>query len=251
MRIRELIKIVTEACKEHSPELLTGFGIAGFWTTTIMAIQATPRAMKRVEEKKKELGKEKLSVTETVSVVWPFYIPAAVMGSASTVAVVGSTTKLLKTNTVLATGLAISETARKEFEEKAKEVVGEKKVNEIKEEVAKEDMRRHDIPTNSLHIVGGCGTVLCHETVTNQYFMSDHETVRKIINDLNYQLMNDMYITVNEYCDAFNIDHVPWGDDMRWDVNRRQFDPRYYADLAKDGRPCLVIDFDKDDYFNV
>lgn len=247
-----IFKVIWEACKKHSPELLTGFGIAGMLTTTVIAVKQTPKAMKKIEEKKEELGKEKLSVKETVVTTWKCYIPAVVTAAASTAALVGSTTISLNRNTVLATGLAISEAARREFEEKAEEVIGEKKVAQIKEEVAKEDMKRHDIPTSSsLTMVGGSGTVLCHETVTNQYFISDHETVRRIINDLNSRLMREMYLTVNEYTDAFNIDHVPWGNDMQWDANKRMLDPRYYADLTKDGRPCLVIDFDKDDYLNI
>lgn len=247
-----IFKTIWEACKKHSPELLTGFGIAGMLTTTVIAVRATPKAMKKIEEKKEELGKEKLSVKETVVATWKCYIPAVVTAAASTAALVGSTTISLNRNTVLATGLAISEAARKEFEEKTKEVIGEKKVDQIKEEVAKDKVKYADCPdTKSLSTVGFASSYLCKDNVTNQFFMSDHETVRKIFNDLNSRLMREMYLTVNEYTDAFNIDHVPWGNDMQWDVNKRPFDPIITYGSTKDGVPCMIIDFDKDDYLNL
>lgn len=255
MKIGELIKIGLEACKKHSPEMLTGLGISGFIITTVMAVKATPKAMKKIEDKKKELGKEKLSIKETVATAWTCYIPSAILAAGSTTAVIGSTTKLLKTNTVLATTLAISETARKEFEEKAKEIVGEKKVNEIKEEVAKEDMKKSYVSSGGTMIssVIGNGSVLCWMKCTNQWFMGDHETVRQKVNNLNFRMANgnEPYITIDELCDEFMLPHVPLGGRLRWDANKRLLDPRYYTDWAPDGRPCMVIDFDEDDYLNV
>lgn len=39
------------AVKKHSPEILTGIGIAGMITTTVMAVRATPKALILIEEK--------------------------------------------------------------------------------------------------------------------------------------------------------------------------------------------------------
>lgn len=41
--------------KKHSPEILTGIGIAGMITTTVMAVRATPKALILIEEKKTNL----------------------------------------------------------------------------------------------------------------------------------------------------------------------------------------------------
>ena len=239
--------------KDHAEEILTGFSIAGLISSVVMAVKATPRAMRKIEKHKEELKVDKLPVIETVKVAGPCYIPTGITMALTTVSIVAPVSKLMKSNSVLATGLMISEEARRSFEDKTAEMIGEKKVEQIKEEVAKEQMRNTPLPAaTNVPVIGG-GNVLVHELVTNQYCMSDHETVRQIINDLNYRMStgNEPYITVNEYCDAFNIKRVPWGDDLKWDANKRMLDPRYYSELSPDGRPCLVVDFDKDDYLNL
>lgn len=256
MKIKEIFKLALEACKEHSPELLTGLGIGGMITSTIVAVMATPKAMKKIEEKKEELGKEDLSAKETIVATWKCYIPAVVTAAASTAALIGSTSISLKRNTALAATLAISETARREFEQKAKEVVGEKKVNQIKEEVAKEDMKQsYTASAGGMMIssVIGNGSSLFWMRCTNQWFMGDHETVRQKINNLNFRMTNgnEPYITMDELCDEFMLPHVPLGGRLRWDANKRLLDPRFYTDWAPDGRPCGVIDFDEDDYLNL
>ena len=45
--LASIAKSVRTAMKKHSPEILTGIGIAGMITTTVMAVKATPKALKR------------------------------------------------------------------------------------------------------------------------------------------------------------------------------------------------------------
>ena len=42
--------------KNHTPEILTGLGTAGMIFTTVLAVKATPKALKLIDEKKKELN---------------------------------------------------------------------------------------------------------------------------------------------------------------------------------------------------
>ena len=43
--LASIAKSVRTAMKKHSPEILTGIGIAGMITTTVMAVKATPKAL--------------------------------------------------------------------------------------------------------------------------------------------------------------------------------------------------------------
>lgn len=65
-----IIKSIRMATKKHSPEILTGIGIAGMITTTIMAVKATPKALILIEDKKDELEAEKLTPIETIKAAW-------------------------------------------------------------------------------------------------------------------------------------------------------------------------------------
>ena len=58
--LASIAKSVRTAMKKHSPEILTGIGIAGMITTTVMAVKATPKALILLEEKKDELDTDRL-----------------------------------------------------------------------------------------------------------------------------------------------------------------------------------------------
>lgn len=40
--------------RKRTPEILTGIGISGMVTTTVLAVKATPEALRRIEAKKKK-----------------------------------------------------------------------------------------------------------------------------------------------------------------------------------------------------
>ena len=43
---------VRSTMDKHSPEILTGIGITGMITTTVLAVKATPKALELIEESK-------------------------------------------------------------------------------------------------------------------------------------------------------------------------------------------------------
>ena len=79
-----ITKNIRKFASKRSPEILTGIGIAGMITTTILAVRATPKALKLIEEQKEEESVDELSSFEVVKVAWKPYIPAMVTCIAST-----------------------------------------------------------------------------------------------------------------------------------------------------------------------
>ena len=75
--ITSLFNDVKMAVSKHSLEILTGLGIAGMITTTILAVKATPKAIKLIEDRKDELdinSTEKLPPVEVVKTTWKCFI---------------------------------------------------------------------------------------------------------------------------------------------------------------------------------
>ena len=54
LNVTKVLKTVAIFGKKHMPEILTGIGIAGMVTTTVLAVKATPKALELIEEKKEE-----------------------------------------------------------------------------------------------------------------------------------------------------------------------------------------------------
>lgn len=125
-----VIKNVQSSAKKHSPEILTGLGIAGMVTTTVMAVQATPKAldiMAEIKENHLENDDKKAYAKDIITKVAPIYIPSAVIGILSISCIICASSVNVKRNAALATAYSISESALREYRGKVVETIGEKK----------------------------------------------------------------------------------------------------------------------------
>lgn len=242
-----LFKNIKMNLSKHSPEILTGLGIAGMITTTILAIKATPKALDLIEDKKEELDinhREKLNAIETVKTTWKCYIPAAVTGITSVACLIGASSVNLRRNTALATAYNLSATALSEYKDKVIETVGEKKEQAIRDKVAEECIKKEPVNQSSI-IVTGNGSTRCFDTITKRRFVSDIETIRRVVNELNRRMVNgEDYISLNEFYYELGMeDGSSIGDELGWNVARGLIDLHFSAQLDTDGTPCIVIDY--------
>lgn len=242
MNLQNVSRQALRALKKHSPKILTGIGIAGLLMTTVLAVEATPKALKLLEEKKQELQVEKLSVKETVKTAWKCYIPSALTAVASTACIVGASTVSAKRNAALATAYTLSETAAREYRDKTVELVGEKKEQAIRDAIAKDHVDRN--PVNEEDVIKtGKGTSRCYDPWSDRYFDSDPEFIRRGVNDLNYQLLNDGFATLNDFYYNIGLNETKPGATLGWDINKGQVQFRFSSQVDSTERPCLVLEF--------
>lgn len=240
-----LSKIVTDVrttLSKHSPEILTGIGIVGMVTTTVLAVQATPKAIKLIEEKKRQERVEKLTPAETVKTTWKCYIPAAATGITSITCLVGASSVNARRNTALAAAYKISETALTEYREKVVETIGEKKEQAVRDAVAKEKIEKNPVNQREI-IVTGKGDTLCYDTLFGRYFKSDIEKLKRIENELNRRMRDEMYISLNEFYYEVGLEEVAAGHDLGWNIDRGYIELDFSSQLTTDGTPCLVVGF--------
>lgn len=241
--VAKVLKSVRVFTSKHSPEILTGLGIAGMLTTTVLAVKGTPKALKLIEMKKEEEGVDKLTPLETVKTTWKCYIPAAVTGVASVACLVGASSVSIRRNAALATAYKLSETALSEYREKVVETIGEKKEKNIQEQVDKERIEKNPVSKNEV-IITDRGTTLCYDYQSGRYFKSDIERIKKAINEINRQMLLHDYVSLNEFYDELGLDHTPMGDDLGWRIDRGFIEPRFSSHLADDGTPCVVLNYE-------
>lgn len=226
---------------KHSPEILTGVGIAGMITTTVLAVRATPKALLLIEEEKHQQDDiDKLRPIEVVKTTWTCYIPAAVTGSLSVVCLVGANSINLRRNAAIAAAYALSESTLKDYQEKVIETIGERKEKSIRDEVAKDTLERNPVTNNEV-IVTGRGETLCFDAVSGRYFKSDIDKLKKAENELNRALRDEMYVSLNEFYYEIGLSGIEIGDDIGWNMDSGYIDLEFSSQLAEDGTPCLVI----------
>lgn len=238
--VKGLLKDISKALKKHSPEILTGIGIAGMVLTTITAVKATPKALQLVDEKEIKDGK-RLNTKEVVKTTWKCYIPAAVTGVCSVGCIIGASSINARRNAALAAAYAISVQDLADYKKKALEVVGEKKEEAIRDAIAKDKLETDQVSTMPI-IPTGRGEVPCYDYLTKRLFKSDMETLRKAENNLNKRLREEDYITLNDFFEEIGLGDADEciGETMGWEIDGGYIDMRFSSQLVE-GIPYLVL----------
>lgn len=249
--VTNLFKNMQMRISNHSPEILTAIGITGMIATTVMAVKATPKAIRLLEEKKAENDGQELCAVDTVKTTWRCYIPAAVTGVTSVACLIGANSVHVKRNAALATAYKISETAyklsetaRSEYRDKVVEVIGEKKEQAVREQIAKDKLEKDPVGNREV-IITAKGDTLCYDGIFGRYFKSDMETIKRAINEINRRIVVHGYVSLNEFYNEIGLSSTEIGDQLGWNIDDAQIDIDYSSHLADDGTPCLVI------YYNV
>lgn len=240
--ISKVLSSVRTSMAKHSPEILTGIGIAGMITTTVMAVRATPKALILIEERKEEIGAEKLETVDTVKTTWFCYIPAAITGTLSIVCLIGASSVNARRNAALATAYTLSESALKDYQGKVVEMFGEKKHETVKDAIAKDKIEKNPIATQEV-IITEKGNTLCYDVLSGRYFKGDIDKIKKAENELNRQMRDEMYISLNDFYYEIGLENIKLGDELGWNINEGYIDLSFSSQLASDGTPCLVIDY--------
>lgn len=249
---QKIFKNVKSGLSRHSPEILTGIGLAGMITTSVLAVRATPKAIRLIEDAKEE-KQENLKPIEVVKVAWKPYIPAIVTCVVSASCIIGASSVNARRNAAIATAYKLSETALTEYKGKVIETIGEKKEKTIREQIDKDHIEKNPASKNQI-IMTGRGETLCYDTLSGRYFKSDLEQIKRIRNDLNARLISEMYISLNEFYDELGLDHTILGDDLGWNMDDGLLELDFSTQLSDDGRPCIVINYTpapKYDYYKI
>ena len=247
--ITNIIKGIKASISRHSPEILTGIGIAGMVTTTILAVKATPKAIKLIEAEKRAKHVDALSPVDTVKTVWKCYIPAAMTGASSIACLIGSNAINAKRNAALTTVYTLSEMARNEYKEKVIETIGEKKERTIKEKVDAERIKRDPVSKKEV-IITEKGTTLCYDHVFGRYFKSDIDIINRAMNKINREIVINMYASLNDFYAELGLSPVEMGYDLGWNIDDGTIEIEPSSQLADDGTPCLVIDYSVSPKYN-
>ena len=240
--LKETFRSLKRAASKHSPQILTGLGIAGVVATTVLAVKATPKAVRLVDAEERAKG-EQLTTKEVIKTTWKCYIPTAVSLTTSIVCLVSANSVNTRRNAALAAAYKLSETAFIEYKDKVVETFGEKKERTVREKIS-EDRVKNNPPQQNNIVMTGKGNDLYLEPISMRYFYSDRNSVEKVQNDLNKRMLYDVngYISLNDLYDELGLEHSIIGYELGWNAYNLleiDFDPVF----TPDGRPCSSLIF--------
>ena len=242
LSLKNMASDIKTTIVKNTPGILVGVGIVGMAGTTILAVKATPKALKLIEAKKRELEVDSLTPIETVKTTWKCYIPAAVTGVMSTTCLIGASSVSARRNAALATAYNLTRVALHDYKDAVVETIGEKKEQVVRDVAAKKKIERDPVKNTEV-IVTERGTTLCYDAVFGRYFKSDIDAIKRAVNELNRIIVSSMYASLNEFYDEIGLPPINIGDKLGWNIDDGQIEVDFSSQLAADGTPCLVIQF--------
>jgi hypothetical protein len=215
--------------------------MGGWFTTTILAVKATPGYLEELEEEEPD------NVLDKGKIVLKHYKWAILTGTIATGCGVAST---VESNHRLATALALASTYENELieqKDKVKELFGERKQEKVEESIAEDHAQKVTIDDkHMIHL--GTGTMLTMDDVTGQVFYADRDYINKKFIDLNDFLLvhKDEGLTLNDYTYILGIETPKLiGDSLLWryDIRRNAGEQivLFPTSCLRDGEPIFVI----------
>lgn len=233
------LKEMSAQVVKNSPVILTSIGVAGVFTTAGMAIAATPGAMADIEDIQAK-NKGKVTKVQWAKVIAKRYWPAALMGVATSSAIIGANDINVRRNAALASAFAIAQDTLKDYQKKVVENIGKSKEEKVQGDIAQDKLNKNPTAGQTI-IMTGNGNFLFMDSLSGRYFRSDVEAVRQLQNNFNYTLMHEMYRTLNDLYDDLGIERMELGKQIGWSIETGQLEFIFNTKLADNNEPCIVL----------
>lgn len=233
---------VLKTLKTHSPEILTGLGVAGVVTTAYLTGKAAYKSAEIIHQEESRAGTHsdaKERFKERTKLTWRLYIPAGAAGVATIGAILCSQRIGSRRAAAAATAYAIAERGLAEYQDKVVEQLGKGPEQKVRDKIVQEKVNEKP-PTQVL--VTGTSTVLCCELFTNRYFRSDMETLKRAEREINQRINSDLYVMLSEFYTLIGLPHTSHSDYVGWNSDR-EFELRISSVLSENNEPCLAFDY--------
>ena len=255
--IKTLWKSATKQVMNHGSTVLACVAVSGVVLTAGVAIKVAPKAHEILENKREAMEKleeDRDSMTaeeykkirkdiykafakDIAKACWPLAASIAV----TTGSIIGMHKLDTRKSAALAATLSLTEGKLKDYQDKVKETVGEKKEQKIRDEIARDKVR--ETPIKDI-METGHGDVLCLDAVSGRYFKCNADYIRARVNVLNQRLLSEMYIPLNDLYYELHLPNIKIGEDIGWNINQDGLiDLAFSSQLTENDIPVLVLDY--------
>lgn len=201
--------------KRNGSTILTCFGAGGMIATVILAVKATPKAMRACTDAQVEKGRNQLTKLEIVRTAAPAYIPAAATGIGTLACIFGANALSRRQQAAMASAYAALASAFEGYRQKVDDICGpgtdamiEKAIEQEKQDEEDDRPPWDEIQTFYLECNGVAPKLF--ERTMEQVFRAEYEANRIFI--LKGKL------TLNEFLQILDLPAVENGDSVGWEA---------------------------------
>lgn len=197
----------------NSSTILTVLGAIGVVTTVVMAVKATPKAMKILDDAEKCTEKE-LTTIDKVTMVAPVYIPTAVMGAATIACMFGANALNKNKQASLTSAYALLDNYHKQYRKTLIDLHGEEIDVEVRNEMARHNCEFHqiglDVPDNK---------VIFYDEISGESFVRYEREIMDAEYHLNRNFVMRGYASYNEFRMFMGLPNTEYGDEIGWSMD--------------------------------
>jgi hypothetical protein len=227
--------------KRNGSTILTCVGSIGVVATTVMAVKATPKAVRLLEEAEAQ-KEETLTTFEKVKVAAPVYIPTILLGVSTIACVFGANALNKRQQASLLSAYALLNNSYKEYKKKVTELYGEDADANVRTELAKDAYAESDIEYED-------NKLLFYDEYRQEYFNATMEDVLTAEYVLNRDLSCHEYVTLNEFYDLLKLPRTDFGEILGW-ASFTVYEHQWYSWIEfnhrkvelEDGMECYILE---------
>jgi len=235
-----VITRISNGMSKNSAVILAGVAITGVITTAIFASKAGIVA-KEILEREEKLSAEPADFFLSIKLTWTAYIPTVLMCSATVACIIGSSRIYRRRNAALAGAYMLAENAIQKYQDKVIATIGKKKEQTVRDDIVQDELDKHP-PVEGDVIITGKGDHLCFDVLSGRYFRSDIESIRQAVNELNHNLLTDMWLPLNDLYYELSLESIELGTALGW-TSDRLLEIQYTTKLTDAGEPCIVLNY--------
>jgi hypothetical protein len=240
------IKLVQDAATrfltDNATTVLTATGVVGTVATAVLSFRAGMKSERIINDNRFTVTVEEeteLSTMDKVKLVGGHVVPPVATGAGTITAIIMADRISAKRAAALAAAYGVAQGQLDEYKAKVLEKLGVQKSEKLHADLAQDRMEKNQ-NANQVIIIGD--NVLCYDMATDRYFQSSMEAIRTAENKANREILECGYYSATDFYDQLGLESTTWSDDVGWHQN---FQLEYSTIPAKDGRPCLAIDFSR------
>lgn len=233
---------------KNKPGFLLGSGIGLLLSAIASAYILGPMAKEAVENEKERKNVDELSPKDLIKTAGPYLVPTVMLAVGGTFCVVKGDKLNIDNGTAALAAYTLLERSDREYREKTREIVGEKKEKRIREEIAQDRVKNNPVSQNTVMVTGN-GDSLCYDAYSDRYFKSSIDRMKRIETNLDGRMLDQGYqaltgfVSLNELYYELGMKGVEQGDLLGWNLKNGYIQMKHHAVITDDNQACIVMEF--------
>lgn len=215
----------------NSHHILTGLALLGVGASVALSVRADRIMHEWDIDEFKQLTKE-----QRIKLYARIYTPPAIAVLATGACIVGAHSISVKRES----SLLLAYEGTRQMYDRYRSTVQERLGPEEKQIAEKAASKAQPIPRET--IVYGEGDCLFYDAYSGRYFKSTVNKIDRVVNELNYTLLREMCVSLNEFYAGIGLDGISLGDQLGWN-EQRQIEVHYGAKVSEEGKAVVIVDF--------